>query len=90
MNEPIESGDPIEVASRALEDLKPFARTINALIRFRIRQWDGLEDLNAQHKDADVRVLDAWVREVARQDGKRGPKVPRALTEPIPGRGDSK
>lgn len=75
--------NPIEAQARSLEMFAPLARTINALIRFRMRQWEGLEDGNAVPQEADVRVLDAWLREVARQDGLRGPKAPRDLTEPI-------
>lgn len=50
------------------DEFLPVARAMNAVIDFRLRQWEGLEPVDAVHSDPDVRVLDAWLRSVAQQD----------------------
>ncbi len=64
---------------RAIEALTadeclPLARTINALLLFRSRQWEGLEPFDAEPTDPDVRLLAAWLRSAAMLDAEQPPK----------------
>jgi hypothetical protein len=70
-----------------VEAFLPLARNINALLRFRLRKWQGLEEPDAVHPEMEVRLLDAWLQDVAGLDAEQDTKV---STEPIPGQGATK